>query len=287
MPTGQFELRVEARDADGVPATPIQFAFAVDTLWWQRPWALISFPLLLLGLGLLLGRWRLHATRRRAAALEREVATRTQELAQANERLHAVAVTDPLTGLKNRRYFALTAPAAAERARRAGPSGALLLAVLDIDHFKRINDGYGHDAGDAVLVEVARRLQLVARVGDFVLRWGGEEFLLLLRDVAADAADAVLRRVLHALAATPIAVGDAVLTVTASIGAIGFPVNPSTPNSHSIEQAITLADAALYQAKREGRDRAIRIESGAAGEDPIHHTVLRDVRANAPPARTS
>jgi len=286
LPPGQFELHVEARDADGVPATPIRFAFAVDTLWWQRPWALVSFPLLLLGLGLLLGRWRLHATRRKAAELEREVAIRTQELAQANQRLEAVAVTDPLTGLKNRRYFALTAPAEAERARRAGPGGALLLAVLDIDHFKRINDGHGHDAGDAVLVEVARRLQQVARGGDFVLRWGGEEFLLLLRDVAENAADAVLQRVLSALAASPISIGDTELTVTASIGAIGFPVAPNAPTGHSIEQAITLADTALYRAKREGRDRAIRIESGAVGEEQTYQTVLRDAPATEPPPRS-
>ncbi|MGQ0799341.1 MAG: ligand-binding sensor domain-containing diguanylate cyclase [Pseudomarimonas sp.] len=284
LPPGQFELQVEARDADGVPATPIRFAFSVDTLWWQRPWALISFPLALLGLGLLLGRWRLHATRRKAVELEHEVAIRTQELAQANQQLEAVAVTDPLTGLKNRRYFALAAPAEAERARRAGPNGALLLAVLDIDHFKRINDGHGHDAGDAVLVEVARRLQQVARGGDFVFRWGGEEFLLLLRDVAEDAADAVLQRLLHALAATPIAIGETELTVTASIGAIGFPVAPNAPTGHNIEQAITLADAALYRAKREGRDRAIRIEAGEVGEEQRYQTVLRDAPAAEPPS---
>ncbi|HEU4665156.1 MAG TPA: diguanylate cyclase [Dokdonella sp.] len=258
LPPGRYRLQVEARDADGVAATPLDFAFGVEAHWWQRAWALAAASLLLLAAGLGMGRWRLRAASRRARVLEAEVAQRTGELAAANARLEQAAVTDPLTGLKNRRYFALAAHAEAERARRASPSHALLVALLDIDHFKRINDECGHDAGDAVLAEVARRLLRVARAGDIVLRWGGEEFLLLLRDVARDALDEPLARLLAELSSAPVQAGAHRLAVTASIGAIAFP--PADLRTPDLEHAIARADAALYRAKREGRNRAMRVD---------------------------
>lgn len=269
LPPGRYRLQVEARDADGVAAAaPIDFPFTVAAHWWQRAWAWALAALALLAAGVGLDRWRARAAGRRAAALEAEVALRTRELAAANERLEQAAVTDPLTGLKNRRYFALAAPAEVERAHRAPAGQALLIALLDVDHFKRINDGHGHDVGDAVLVEVAQRLLHVARAGDFVLRWGGEEFLLLLRDVEPAAADETLRRVLHRLADAPIVVDGHALRVTASIGALVLP-SPGEPAMMDIEQAITRADAALYRAKREGRNRAMRVDARhGSGEPP-------------------
>jgi diguanylate cyclase (GGDEF)-like protein len=117
-----------------------------------------------------------------------------------------------------------------------------------------------------VLVEVARRLAHVARAGDFVLRWGGEEFLLLLRDVERDAADEVLRRVLRRLGDEPVAVGPRTLRVTASIGAVAFPSADAA--AMDLEQAITQADAALYRAKREGRNRAMRVDPRQGDGEP-------------------
>jgi diguanylate cyclase (GGDEF)-like protein len=272
VPAGHYELVIEARDADGVVAAPIRFPFGVDAPFWQRPWVLLIVPLLLLAIGIALGRWRLRAARLRAAGLEAEVAARTFELAKANQRLEEIAVTDPLTGLKNRRYFTTAAAAHAEGARRTDRNHTLLVALLDIDHFKRINDTYGHDAGDAVLVEVARRLHAIAREDDVVVRWGGEEFLLLLRDVVD--ADAVLRRVLDRLAGEPVAIGGQVLSVGASIGAAQFPPDPANPDAHSLEQVITRADAALYRAKREGRLRAIVATQIDPASAPAHHTIL-------------
>jgi diguanylate cyclase (GGDEF)-like protein len=272
LPAGHYELVIEARDADHVAALPIRFPFSVDAPFWQRPWVLLSVPLLLLAIGIALGRWRLRAARLRAAELEAEVATRTLELAKANQRLEEIAVTDPLTGLKNRRYFTTAAAAHAEGARRADRNHSLLVALLDVDHFKRINDAHGHDAGDAVLVEVARRLHAIAREDDVVVRWGGEEFLLLLRDV--DDTDAVLRRVLDGLVREPVAIGSQRLAVGASIGAARFPPDPAHPDAHSLEQIITRADAALYRAKREGRLRAIVATQSDPASAPEYHTIL-------------
>jgi diguanylate cyclase (GGDEF)-like protein len=282
LPPGQYRLQVQARDADGVRAAALGFVFSVAAPWWQRPWAIATAALALLALGLALGRWRLRAAGRRAAELEAEVAERTRELAAANARLEQAAVTDPLTGLKNRRYFALAAAAEAEHARRAAPERALLVALLDIDHFKRINDAYGHEAGDAVLVEVARRLQHVARGGDFVLRWGGEEFLLLLRDVERSAAPALLLRLLQELAQSAVETGSARIGLTASIGAIAFPPEPGTPSATTLEQAIARADAALYRAKREGRDRAALIEARGEGEPRCQMLLRIDSNASTP-----
>lgn len=277
LPPGRYRLQVEARDADGVDAAPIDFAFGVDAHWWQRAWALVAAALLLLAVGLGIGRWRLRAASRRAQALEAEVALRTRELAAANARLEQAAVTDPLTGLKNRRYFALAAHAEAERARRASPARALLVVLLDVDHFKRINDECGHDAGDAVLVEIARRLLRVARAGDIVLRWGGEEFLLLLRDVERDAADDLLVRLLAELSSAPVQAGTHRLVVTASIGAIAFP--PAETPALDLEHAIARADAALYRAKRDGRDRAMRVDARHGEGTPPCVCVTRAARA--------
>src|SRR5690606_32110372 len=110
---------------------------------------------LLLAGGLGIGRWRERVARDRALAIERQVAARTYELADANARLARAATTDPLTGLRNRRYFERIASNEEQRARRLPESHAMLVAMLDLDHFKRVNDNEGHDAGDAVLAEVA------------------------------------------------------------------------------------------------------------------------------------
>ncbi len=280
LPAGRYELVIEARDADGIGATPIRFPFSVDAPLWQRPWVLLTAPLLLLMIGIGLGRWRLRAARLRADELEAEVAARTLELANANRQLEETAITDPLTGLKNRRYFA-GAVTHTEQARRFSRDHSLIVALLDIDHFKRINDSLGHDAGDTVLIEVARRLQKLARVDDVVVRWGGEEFLLLLRDVGDDdAIDAALRRLLDGLVREPIAIADQRLNVGASIGAARFPPDPANPAAHSLEQVITFADAALYRAKREGRLRAIFATQLAATSAPVYRTILPSERAD-------
>jgi len=273
LPPGRYRLQVEARDADGIAAaSPLEFPFVVGAHWWQRIWAQAGIALLVLGAGLGIGRWRVQIASRRALALQKEVALRTRELAAANANLEQAAVTDPLTGLKNRRYFALAAPAEAQRARRAAHAQALLVVLLDVDHFKRINDECGHDAGDAVLVEVAQRLQRIARAGDFVLRWGGEEFLLLLRDVERADAPELLARLLQEFSDEPVRVGAGPRRVTASIGAIAYPPTPA--DGGDLEHAIARADAALYRAKREGRDRAMLVECGASGDPPCR-TIVR------------
>jgi diguanylate cyclase (GGDEF)-like protein len=157
------------------------------------------------------------------------------------------ASTDELTGAYNRRRFAeIVAEALASE---AGDCGLLL---LDADHFKRINDVHGHVTGDAVLVELVRRVRSGLGPEDVLARWGGEEFAVLVRDV--DSADALARRayaLLDAVAVTPVVVRDQELSLTISIGGIHAGDGLAT-----LDALIEHADRHLYAAKRDGRNRA-------------------------------
>src|SRR5690606_36548265 len=134
--------------------------------------------------------------------------------------------------------------------------------LLDIDHFKRINDEYGHAAGDAVLVEIGRRLRSAMRESDMVLRWGGEEFLVYSQGVSQDQRPLLVQRILDAIAATPVVLEDGTtLANSATAGAVSLPFAPQAGDEHEPspqpdwEQAIALADRALYKGKEAGRNR--------------------------------
>lgn len=168
---------------------------------------------------------------------------------------------DALTGLANRRHLRelLTAQALAD-----GFQGGLLM--LDVDHFKRVNDEQGHSVGDQVLIEVARRLGSAVRADDLVCRWGGEEFLVHAPGLSGEALDALAQRLLAAVGDTPITVaGGASLSVTASVGQGGFPL-PGQTHPVSWETAVNLVDMALYTAKGHGRDCAVGLQSLRGGD---------------------
>ena len=278
LPPGDYEFRVRARDGAGVESGPLSLHFHIDTPWWRRAWAIALYALAMIGFSLGVGRLRARAQTRRADALELEVKERTQMLAEANRQLEHASLTDPLTGLWNRRYFAMQMQPEAERAMRRVPLGEhaadLVLLLIDIDHFKRINDTYGHAMGDAVLIEFARRLNALVRSGDIALRWGGEEFLIALRDAERDAAPAFAARVRQAVNAAPFVVGTGVvgtgvvdtqrIAITCSIGWAAFPFRRQAAHAQTLEQVIALADQALYRAKESGRDCIFGALAGAS-----------------------
>jgi diguanylate cyclase (GGDEF)-like protein len=175
--------------------------------------------------------------------------------------LHALAHTDTLTGLPNRRHFETALqgmPArASQLARMTVPGSALL--YLDVDHFKQINDRHGHAVGDAVLVEFARRLRAAVRGSDLVSRLAGDEFTVLLNDVAGEAdLDAVARKILAAMRA-PFELDGVVLQVGTSIGA-ALADQPDPPPARLLETA----DRALYMAKEAGRNTWAMLRLGRA-----------------------
>lgn len=186
-----------------------------------------------------------------------------RRLAELNDELAYRSAHDPLTGLFNRRSFQdRMRSRTGEAAPRLGSADCFTL--LDIDHFKRINDEYGHAAGDAVLVEVGKRLRAAMRESDMVLRWGGEEFLVYSQGVTEDQRPLLVRRILDALAATPVVLDDgSTLAISATAGAVSIPFAPDTVDAGGPEpgaqpdweQAIALADRALYKGKEAGRNR--------------------------------
>ncbi|MFG1479935.1 diguanylate cyclase [Xanthobacter sp. V4C-4] len=168
---------------------------------------------------------------------------------ELREQLRGQALRDPLTGLGNRRYLEGALMLEGATATRAGRS--LALALLDLDHFKRINDTHGHEAGDAVLRAMGEVLKERTRVTDIVGRYGGEEFLVLLPDTGLDGAIAVANHLLTAVRRLKVLWPGGVLEgITASVGVAVFP-----SHVERTEDLVAAADAALYRAKSAGRDR--------------------------------
>lgn len=178
-----------------------------------------------------------------------------QRLQRSRERLQTLNERDPLTQLGNRRAFQQ-----AMAARGDAPfEGALLL--VDLDHFKRINDQHGHAVGDEVLQAVAQRLAAQVRQDDLLVRWGGEEFLLYAPALSPSALRQLAQRLLRTLEAEPLALaGGRRLAVSASLGFGLFPLPPDRP-AFSWEQAVNWVDLALYAAKNAGRARGVGVLS--------------------------
>lgn len=176
------------------------------------------------------------------------------KLGDTLEALRRLATRDQLTGLLNRREFDRLLAEEEERARRfLHPVGLL---ILDIDHFKAVNDTHGHLAGDAVLREVARRLEANLRGVDRCARYGGEEFIIILPETDAAAAHDAARRFCAVMEAEPMPAGDGLtLRVTVSVGAASMPADASTA-----AQLVAAADQALYLAKSRGRNQAASLK---------------------------
>lgn len=183
-------------------------------------------------------------------------------------RSRELAWHDALTGLHNRRFLQEfmeheTAQALRGWGQANGRPLSLKLLIIDIDHFKRVNDQHGHDAGDAVLKQMAALLRDIVRKPDIVVRWGGEEFVIVARDTGRELplglAERIRRRVAdHAFLIS----GGAALSLTCSIGFSLYPFLPSAPQQIAWDQCIALADTGLYLAKEEGRDRWVGVEAG-------------------------
>ncbi len=222
------------------------------------------------------------ALEQRQTEIERQKAqleAQARQLEAVNRELADSALSDALTGLRNRRYLrvyldlpeAEASTASREPERRRGRHRQLSYFLFDLDHFKQINDHHGHEAGDAVLVEVAHRLRRTIRTGDAAMRWGGEEFLIVARGLDLDDAAALAERILHAVGGTPVLLADGTrLRVTASLGyapcpwrmAEGPEAASEADDGAAHDFVIGLADAGAYLSKLDGRNRAVGVLPG-------------------------
>ncbi|MCI0571237.1 MAG: GGDEF domain-containing protein [Myxococcaceae bacterium] len=173
------------------------------------------------------------------------------------EALYASATRDGLTGALNKKSFGEALQREFSFSMRHG--GPLSLALVDVDHFKRINDAHGHLAGDAVLARLGEALRALTRAEDVFARVGGEEFAFLLRDCRHEDALAIAERVCHLVQDTAFVVGGARLSVSVSVG-----VATLLPTLSSPEALVAAADHALYEAKARGRNRVVSAEHSAA-----------------------
>jgi diguanylate cyclase (GGDEF)-like protein len=169
-----------------------------------------------------------------------------QQLNNARAALDQMSRTDHLTGLNNRRHLEMEAPKLLAISERQKALAALFM--IDIDYFKKINDTHGHKAGDAVLIHLAKMLRLAVRPYDLVVRYGGEEFLLLLPLTTKQDAMDIAERLRLDIQHTPVATADTTIAVTVSIGVY------VAEQMVDLDDAIAHADAALYEAKNNGRN---------------------------------
>ena len=277
LPAGSFTFEVSCRSARGLWSKQASFSFSVAPPWWERLDVRLAGAfavMLLLALILKARTYKLAADRKR---LEIAVKERSAQLAEANDqlevanyRLRELSFTDGLTQVHNRHFFSSVIDTEVYSAHRRGdPRTAepgrnrdLVFFMVDLDHFKAVNDTWGHSAGDRVLVETARRLQESIRQSDLLVRWGGEEFLILCRETEQGEASVVAGRILAVMQEAPFWVdGSHSTRRTCSVGWAALPTaNPKLREVITHKVAIELADKALYMAKEAGRNRAVGVE---------------------------
>lgn len=182
----------------------------------------------------------------------------SRRLARQREELERTSHTDGLSGLNNRRFWEESVFREYERHKRSG--APLSMVMIDIDHFKQVNDEYGHMAGDEVIREISKLFTEYTRISDIVGRYGGEEFAVILPDTKLE--DAMLFAERMRLAVQFLSVQPYRVRCTISLG-----VAEVNPNTHKYQQLIELADQALYQAKRNGRNIAVAYEASDGGAD--------------------
>ncbi len=279
---GEYTFKVKASNNEGLwNETGRSLSITILPPPWRSWWAYSIYCLLIAASILLFIRSQQRKVIEEQAAnrkLEQKVAERTQELEQKNqeliefgEKLEELSLSDPLTGLRNRRFLSKTIPTDISKIlRQYSHSNAkaelrnndIIFFMLDIDHFKSINDNHGHSAGDQILKQLGDLLRKTCRQSDHLVRWGGEEFLIAGRFSSRHEAPQQAERIRQTIENHSFTFEkNKVLQVSCSIGFACFPFLQGHPDLLNWEQVVNIADHALYQAKSSGRNRWIGIES--------------------------
>lgn len=271
LPGGTYTFEVRAA-YPGMPFGPAAaYAFEVLPPWWRTWWFLSLEILAAMGIVSLVMNWRFRTLARQKERLAALVEKATGDLLKVNHALEkanlalkAQSLSDPLTGLHNRRFLSVVVDddtAKVQRSYRdwtpgqALPNNDLLFLMVDLDHFKVVNDTFGHHVGDQVLARVAQVLRRAARETDGVIRWGGEEFLVLARNSTRAEAPILAERIRSLMAEQKLVLetGEEVRW-TCSVGYAAYPFCLQDTTWIGWEKVVEIADACLYLAKRAGRD---------------------------------
>lgn len=280
LPPGTYTFSVLANNGGGEKGwvgAGQRIVFAIARPFWRRWWFHALEFLLGLGVLALVVGARVRVLQRQKRRLETLVQARTNEIAEKNRELAELSITDPLTGLKNRRFVGETIREDTSIIQREmhnvrlgrkpfdEKAAALGVFMIDVDRFKRVNDVYGHEAGDAVIVEIARRLLAMMRQSDCVARWGGEEFLVITRQSRRADALPLAERIRQTIEGSAFAVAPGQsIRKTVSIGFCHYPFLLGGEEKLSWHQVVAMADSALYLAKHNGRNLVVGIQPGPA-----------------------
>lgn len=210
-------------------------------------------------------------------------------LRETQNQLEEVSITDPLTGMRNRRFLLQNIEADVARVLRfyedqiqAGEGVStgdedIVFFMVDLDHFKSVNDTYGHACGDMVLIQMRDRLQHVFRESDYLIRWGGEEFLVVARSCNRRDAPTVAERIRHIISSTTFKlIDDIEISRTCSVGFASFPFLPTQPHLLTWAQVVNFADQGLYMVKKSGRNACIGISHTEAEQgEEFYNRVMR------------
>ncbi len=269
---GSYLLRVKAANADGVwNETGLAIPVTVSPAPWDTWWAYLGYLAMFAQLvaALWLGhRRKIRREEEYSQRLEVEVQVRTEKLLETNEKLKELneslqesSLSDPLTGLRNRRFVFEEVSKDLEVVRRKlederdglsqGKTSDLVFMMIDLDNFKPINDTYGHAAGDQMLLEVRDVLLGTCRKSDFVIRWGGDEFVVIAKQAKPGEAEALAERIRSSIAGRCFELGDGqVVRTTCSIGFSAYPLFHGQADNADLDQIMSLADSLMYEAKK-------------------------------------
>jgi diguanylate cyclase (GGDEF)-like protein len=248
LPHGEYTLHLRATTQGAEPRQiETRFQVVAEPRWFETIAARIVAGLLLLAVVIGLIQLRTLYLHRKARQLQQQIDMHTRDLRAANQRLDELANTDELTGVCNRRRFL----ALAEDVRQAASEGSACMALLDLDHFKLINDSYGHLAGDAVIRGASAAILQQCGEGDLVGRYGGEELVICLPNGSLTQGLTVAERIRQAIADNHVLHDGRSIPVSASIGVAAY------REGETLSQWLSRADDALYQAKRGGRNRCV------------------------------
>jgi diguanylate cyclase (GGDEF)-like protein len=280
---GRYAFHVRGANGDGRwNDEGLTLAVEVAAAPWATPWAYAGYVLLLVAGAVALFRVeqrKLAKEAEHARVLELRVQERTRELSErqtelerVNEDLARASITDALTGLANRRflseYLEKEVALLHRRYRRSAEEPAaevvdMAFVMIDLDHFKGINDTAGHAAGDAVLRKMRELLEGASRSSDIIVRWGGDEFLLVAREQTGDGLADMAERIRSQVAQHTFDIGEGrVVRTSCSIGFACYPFFKEQLDALSWEQAVAVADRALYVAKASGRNAWVGIRPG-------------------------